>query len=75
MIMMMVVMKKKRAIHMKTNIHMISRWILLRIMNVSDKISWENRIHFTFNNFSEYRTVYEIIWKNMMEPDWPQIWI
>jgi len=29
--------------------------------------------HFMFNNFSsKYRVVYEIMWKNMVQPDKPQ---
>jgi hypothetical protein len=29
-------------------------------------------INFKFNNFSENRAVYEIMWKNMVESDGPQ---
>ena len=29
--------------------------------------------HFVFNNFFEYRAVYEIISKNMVEPERPQM--
>jgi len=32
--------------------------------------------HFIFNTvFSESRAVYEAMWKNMVEPDWPQMTI
>jgi hypothetical protein len=32
--------------------------------------------HFVFNNvFSENRAVYEIMWKNMVQPDRPQMTI
>jgi hypothetical protein len=27
---------------------------------------------FIFSNFSENCAVYEIVWKNVAEPDWPQ---
>ena len=49
----------------------MSRSVLLRTRNVSDKRCRENpNTHFVFSNlFSfEYRTVYEIMWKNMVEP-------
>ena len=53
---------------MKTNMHffIISRSVLLRVNNVSDKTCRENQnTHFMFNNFyfSENRAVYEIMWK------------
>jgi len=45
----------------------ISRWIVLRMKNVYDKICRENQnTHFTFSNFFKYRAVYEIICKNML---------
>ena len=49
----------------------MSRGIFLRMRNVSDKICRENQnTHFMFNKFfSENRAVYEIIWKNIIEPD------
>ena len=48
------------------------RWFLLRVRSVSDKSFGENQnIHFTFSDwlFSEYRAVYEIMSKNMVEPE------
>ena len=53
----------------------ISRSVLLIMRNVSDKSCTENQnTHFVFSNFfSENRAVYEIMWKNMVEPDRPQI--
>ena len=40
----------------------ISRSVLLILRNVSDERYWENQnTHFTFNNFSENRAVYEIM--------------
>jgi hypothetical protein len=55
----------------------ISCSILLRTRNVSDNSCRENHNpHFMFNNsFSENRAFYEIMWKNMVEPDRPQITI
>ena len=49
----------------------ISRWILLRTRNVSNKICRENQnTHFESHNF-----LYEIMSKNMVEPERPQtIW-
>jgi hypothetical protein len=43
--------------------------------NVSDKSCRENQnTHFVFRNFFffENRAVYEIMWKNISEPDGPQ---
>jgi hypothetical protein len=53
----------------------ISRSILLRMRNISDKSCREiPNTHFMFNNFfSENRAVYEIMWKNTVEPERPQI--
>ena len=45
---------------------------LLRIRNVSDEGSRErHNTHFVLNYFcfSEIRVVYEIMWKNTVEPD------
>ena len=45
--------------------------------NVSDKSCRENQnTHFIINNiFPENRAVYEITWKNTVQPDRPQITI
>jgi hypothetical protein len=54
----------------------VTRWILLKLRNVSDKSCNEDQnMHFMFNNFSENRTVYEIMWKNTAEPRRPQMTI
>ena len=54
----------------------ISRWNLLRVSNVSHKTFKGNQNpHFTFSDFffpPENFAVYEM-WKNTVEPDWPQI--
>jgi hypothetical protein len=54
---------------------MISRSILLRKRNILDKSCREyQHIQFMFNNFSpESRALYEKMWKNMVQPDMPQI--
>jgi len=54
-----------------------SRWILLRMRNVSDKNYRENQnTHFVFSNFFfENRAVYEIMWKKVLEQDRPQMTI
>jgi hypothetical protein len=54
-----------------------SRWVLLRMRNISDKSCRENQsTHFMFNNFfPENRAVYEIMWKNMVQRDRPQMTI
>ena len=48
----------------------ISRSVLLRMRNVSDKSCTENQnTHFVFNNFFffENYAIYEIMWKNIVE--------
>ena len=51
----------------------LSRLILFSMKNVLNK-AVETKTHFMFNNFfSENRAVYEIMWKDMVEPDMPQI--
>jgi len=42
---------------------------------VSDKSYRKNETHFMSNNnfFSENPAVYEIMWKNMVEPEMPQM--
>jgi hypothetical protein len=52
----------------------MSRWIILRMRNVSDGSCREKQnAHFLSNQFSsENSAVYEIMWKNMVEPDRPQ---
>jgi hypothetical protein len=55
----------------------VSRQILLRMRNVLDKICRENQnAHFIFNNFFFFFlncAVYEIMSKNVMEPEGPQM--
>ena len=55
----------------------ISCWILLRMRNVPDSSSLENRsTHFMFNNFFfDHRTSYEIMWKDIVERGRPQMTI
>jgi hypothetical protein len=55
----------------------ISSWILFILRNVSDKLCIENyTLYFMFSNFlNENRAIYEIIWKNTVEADRPQIHI
>jgi hypothetical protein len=56
----------------------VSRLILAGMRNVSNKRSSGNQnAHFMFNNFFlfENRSVYEIMWKNMVRPDRSQMTI
>jgi hypothetical protein len=56
----------------------ISHLVLPRMRNVSDKISRGNQnTHFMFSNFfsPENRAVYEVMWKNVVEPDKPEMTI
>ena len=52
-----------------------SCWILLRMRNVADKSCNENQnTHLVINNFSsENRAIYEMVWKNLVELDRPQM--
>ena len=48
----------------------------LRMRNVSSGTCKKIKTHFTINNFYfffENRTFYEIVWKNIVEPDMPQM--
>jgi hypothetical protein len=46
----------------------ISTWITLRITNVSDKSVEKIKTHISCSiNYSEYRVVYKILWKNIVE--------
>ena len=49
----------------------LSRRILLRMRTVSDKLSrGKQNTYFMLNNFiAKSRAVYEIMWKNIVEPD------
>ena len=51
------------------------RSILLRIRNISDKRCRENRsTHFMFKNFFfEIPAICDIMWKNMVQPETPQM--
>ena len=53
----------------------ISRSVLLKIRNVSDKFCRESlNTHFVFSNFFfEILGVYETMWKNMVQPDRQQM--
>ena len=55
----------------------VPRGIVLRMENVSDRSCRENQnTRFMFNIFSpENRAVYEIMWKNVVQPDRPQMTI
>jgi hypothetical protein len=53
----------------------LSRSIILRLRNVADKyyITNQNILLCSVFYFFENRAVYEIMWKNIVEPDGPQI--
>ena len=55
----------------------ISRKVLLGIRNVSDRSCRENRnIHFMFKNvYPKIVFFYELMWKNTVKPDGPQMTI
>ena len=52
-----------------THFLIISRSVLLRMKNISDKFVEKIKTHFMLNNFFffEKRAVYEIMWKNTVE--------
>jgi hypothetical protein len=50
--------------------------ILLRMRDVANKGCRENQnTHFTCSNIFLNHAIYEIMWKNMVEPDRPQMTI
>jgi hypothetical protein len=50
----------------------LSRSVLLRMRNALDKICRENQnTHFAINIFFLNNAVYEIIWKNIVQPGRP----
>jgi hypothetical protein len=52
----------------------ISRPVLLRMRNVSEKFVEEIKTHFMFNNFIfDNYSIYEVKWKIIVEPDRSQI--
>jgi hypothetical protein len=52
----------------------ISRWIIVRVRNISEEFVENIQTHFLYPNiFPENRTVYEIIRKNKSKPDKPQM--
>ena len=54
----------------------MSCWIYLRMRNVADKRCREyQNTHFIVDNFFFNRTFYEIMWKNMADPDRAQMTI
>jgi len=54
----------------------ISHSILLRMKNVSERFVDKSKAHFIFGNFLfENCAVHEIIWKEFVEPDEPQMTI
>ena len=56
----------------------LSQWIILRMRKVSGKICSENQnTHLTFSKFFPKKiiAIYEIMWKNMVQPDKPQMTI
>ena len=62
---------------METKIHLIiSRSVRLRMRNVSEEICRENQNVFCVKkNFFENRAVYDIMWKNIVQPGRPQMTI
>jgi len=51
----------------------LSRSFLLRMRNNSNNICRENKKNIFSNFLSENRALYEIMWKNIVEPDSPQM--
>jgi hypothetical protein len=51
----------------------LSRSVLLRMRNFSDKICKENKDALFNNVFFENRAVYKLMWKNTVEGGWTQM--
>jgi hypothetical protein len=49
----------------------ISRWMLIKMRNISDESSRQsqNTLRILSNFLSENRAFYELMWKDMVEPD------
>jgi hypothetical protein len=65
-------------INTNKNFFIISRSVLFRMKDISDRICRENqKTHFVLNNFflKENFAPYEIMWRNILEPDRPQMTI
>ena len=57
------------SLHKDLSTFIISRLVLLRVRNVSDKIVQKTRIYILFSaSFSENLAVYEIMWKKGVQP-------
>jgi hypothetical protein len=54
-------------------IFIISLSVLLKMRNISEKIVEKVAKHFMLNNVFENRDVREIMWKNMVKPNRPQM--
>jgi hypothetical protein len=59
------------------NLMTTAQWILIRMQNIADKFCRENQnTHFVFNKyFSKICSIYEIMWKYMVQPDKKKITI
>jgi len=54
----------------------LSRWILLRMRNLQTKVAEKIKIHLLNSTlFPENRVVHDVMWKNMVQPDRPQMTI
>jgi len=54
----------------------VSRSVILRMGNVSDKLYREDHsTHFIFSNYLDNCAVCKIMWKSIVEPDRPQMTI
>ena len=61
---------KWRELYMKTNAH-LSSLVLLRVRNVSERVVQKKSKYAL--HFSKNPTVYEIMWKTVLEPDRSQM--
>jgi len=54
----------------------VSHRVFLKIRNISGRRCGENEnTHFMLNKFSENCAIYEIMWKNMIQPEKEQMTI
>ena len=53
----------------------LSRCIIFRVRNISEKVIENRNTHFTFNNlfFSEILTDYQLMLRNVLESETPQL--
>jgi hypothetical protein len=63
------------VLYLKTNVHFLTHisQFFLELKKFKKKCREIRNTHFIFNTFFLNRTVYEIMWKNFVNRDWPPV--